>query len=78
MKLEYIDKTDIYWSAKAHLNTAEWPPVADAWEDDWMHRPIWRWVRENAPDSCFTCRGMVFFRDRRVAEWFRITWEQAP
>jgi hypothetical protein len=33
---------------------------------------------DRAPDSCFTCDGMVLFHKRTDAEWFRMVWEQVP
>jgi hypothetical protein len=77
MKVEHV-KTP-YWSVRIDLNSAEWPRVTNAWEDDeWIHRPIWQWVQYHAPDSMFTCNGMVLFRKKSDAEWFRMVWEQTP
>ncbi len=79
MKFEVIDRDDIYWAARIDLNSAEWPRVINSWDDDeWITRPIRQWVQDHTPNSCFTCYGMVLFRKRSDAEWFRMVWEQEP
>lgn len=79
MKVKYLNSKDGHWSVSIQLDDQEWPPVSHPWEDDtWIHRPVWRWVQDNIPSSCFTCRGMLLFRKESDAEWFRMVWEQVP
>ena len=79
MKIEFTNGDGYYWAARADLNKLEWPSINNAWDDDtWIARPIRQWVLDRAPDSCFTCDGMVLFHKRTDAEWFRMVWEQVP
>lgn len=72
-------RQDLYYAAVAYLNHFEWPPVSNALDDDeWINRPVRQWVLERAPDSCFTCNGTVFFRNKEDSDWLRMVWEQAP
>jgi hypothetical protein len=77
MRISYIDRKDSYWAASIQLSLSEWPPISRPWEgDEWMDRPIRRWAVDHFFDCCFTCNGMVLFRRRSEAEWFRMVWEQ--
>lgn len=77
MIVTYNDRSDVYWAARVQLNSAEWPYIGPH-DDSWIHRPVRDWVMSHMPDSCFTIEGLVLFRRRSDAEWFRLVWEQAP
>jgi hypothetical protein len=79
MKFKYINGKDHYWSVRIELNSTEWPEIKNAWEDDeWLDCPIRQWVLDHTPDSCFTCYGLILFRNTSDAEWFRIVWDRQP
>lgn len=77
MKIRYIDAADICWQAEVTLNSKEWPSL-NIYADDWLDRPIRKWVYDNieSGDHFFSVMGQVYFRSSADAEWFRMVWEQ--
>lgn len=75
MRASLLSEPRSYWAGVVHLSKDEWPPVTNAWETDgWLDRPIYRWVQDNTPASCFTVSGYVYFKHRDDMEWFRLVW----
>lgn len=77
MKIRYINRSDICWSAEVILNSKEWPTPLDE-QGDWLDRPIIQWAYNNFKwsDHFFTVRGIIYFKNRADAEFFRMVWEQ--
>lgn len=56
------------------LNPAEWPPVT--WEDKWVERPIYKWVKQNCGAHLFSPGGWVMFLREADLVQFQLTWSQ--
>lgn len=72
MVTQYTGARDTSWVARVDLDDTEWPHV-DA-SDDWLDRPIYRWVTENCEGAVFLYLGTILFDNRDDFTQFLITW----
>lgn len=61
------------WYAEVWLDDEEWPTVDE--KDEWLDRPVRRWVIEHATgEYFFSCAGTILFRDEEDLIMFQLTW----
>ena len=71
MKVTYFD-ADHGWAGRVDLDDAEWPPGKTS--DDYLKRPMFRWVHANCWPVCFTSKGIILFGEQDDLTQFVLTW----
>lgn len=61
------------WYAEVILDDSEWPPIDE--NDQWLDRPIRRWVREYTEGAhFFTLSGTILFSNESDLTEFVLSW----
>lgn len=61
------------WYAEVILADSEWPPIDE--NDQWLDRPIRRWVREHTVGAhFFSYRGIILFSNESDLTAFVLSW----
>ena len=61
------------WYAEVWLDDEEWPSVDE--KDEWLDRPVRRWVVEHATgEHFFSVAGTILFRDGEDLTAFVLAW----
>jgi hypothetical protein len=61
------------WYAEDMLDDSEWPPIDE--NDQWLDRPIRRWVREHTAGAhFFSYRGTMLFSNESDLTAFVLAW----
>lgn len=61
------------WYAEVILDDRKWPPIDE--NDQWLDRPIRRWVREHTEGAhFFSYRGTILFSKESDLTAFVLAW----